>query len=121
MQKITAADMKVVRMINGVTRMDKLRNVDLCRKIGIPTIAGKIKQSQLKWYGHVMRRPEDHPSSQAMTFTIDETRPTGRPRKRWHQYIDDYLQERGTSLREVSQLKLYEDRNEWRRTCTFPD
>lgn len=122
MKKITAADMKVVRMINGVTKMDKIRNVNLCARLKIPLIAEKVKSSQLKWYGHVMRRSDDHPASQALNFTIKSTRPTGRPRKRWLQYIDDYLQERGTSLQKVNRSRTYDDRDEWRKIADlFPN
>lgn len=122
MKRITAADMKVVRMINGVTKLGKIKNVKPCARLKIPLINEKNKSSQLRWYGNIMRRQEDHPAYQAFNLTIKQTRPTGRLRKRWHQYIDDYLQERVTSLHEVEQFRLYGDREGWRDIVNlFPD
>ena len=45
MSRITAADMKTVRMINGVTKMDRIRNFDLCKRLNITPNATKIKKT----------------------------------------------------------------------------
>ncbi|XP_067940333.1 uncharacterized protein [Watersipora subatra] len=51
MKEITAADMKVVGMINGVTKMDRIHNEDLCKAPHLIPIADKIKNSQIRWFG----------------------------------------------------------------------
>ena len=86
---------------------------DLCKKLNITPIATKIKNSQIQWFGHVRRRPSDHPISLAYNYKVDGTRPTGRPRKRWHQYINEYLMEKGSSLSEVEANKTFDDRAKW--------
>ena len=106
--------MKTVRMINGVTKMDKIRNFDLCKRLSITPIATKIKKnSQIQWFGHVRRRPSHHPISLAYNYKVNKTGPTGRPRKRWHQYINEYLMEKGSSLSEVEASKTFDDRAKW--------
>lgn len=59
--------------------MSRIINTDLCKNITIAPIAEKLKQNQLNWYGHVMRRPTDHPTSRAMNLTINKTRPKVAP------------------------------------------
>ena len=122
MSKITAAEMKVIRMICGVTILDKKRNVDLCKELNITPISDVIKSNQIRYYGHIKRRNSDHPTQLALNFSIEGTRPTGRPRKRWFQYINDYLQERGTSLETVEAKKHYNDRELWKKLVSnLPD
>ena len=121
LSKIVAADMKVIRLINQVTKMDKIRNIELYKWSRITPIATKIKNSQIQWFGHVRRRPPEHLVAQAYNYKIDGTRPTGRPRKRWHQYVDEYLQEKGTDIAEVERKKSYNNRDEWKKLTTFPD
>ena len=117
MAKLVAADMRIVRLIHGVTIMDKIRNETLCELVGITPLDVTIKNSQIRYYGHIRRREEEHPTQLALTYKVDGTRPTGRPRKRWHQYVDDYLKERGSSLDKAIDAKLYLDRDEWRKLC----
>lgn len=42
MKKITAAYIKVIKITNGVTRMDKIRNLDLCKRIHVLPMAEEI-------------------------------------------------------------------------------
>ena len=53
--KLTVADMKLLRLIKGVTRRDSVRNADIYEEIKIKPIF-EIIQITLKWFGHVMRR-----------------------------------------------------------------
>ena len=54
--KITAADMKVLRLVKGVTRIDIIRNADIYDEFKIKPIIETIQTYQLRWFGHVMRR-----------------------------------------------------------------
>lgn len=76
--------------------MDKIKNVDLCKKPKVTPIADKINNSQIRWFGHVRRRPSDHPIARAYYYTVRERGPrsTGRPRKIWFQHVDEYLMEK---------------------------
>jgi exonuclease III len=122
MSRLTAAEMRVIRMINGVTLWDRQRNTDLCERTNIIPIREVITSSQIRYFGHIKRRESSHPTQLALNYTVSGTRPTGRPRKRWFQYVDDYLKERGTNLATVDTNKDYMDRERWRKIVAFhPD
>ncbi|KAB2625930.1 hypothetical protein D8674_017590 [Pyrus ussuriensis x Pyrus communis] len=36
---------------------DKIRNEDIRGKVGVAEIEGKMRENQLRWFGHVQRRP----------------------------------------------------------------
>ena len=55
-EQITPADMKVIKMIQGVTRWDGKRNEDLYKQSNMLPIVQVINKSKLRWFGHVMRR-----------------------------------------------------------------
>ena len=57
--KLEAAEMKVLRLIKGVTRLDRLRNDDIRNELGVESILDLIEMGQLRWFGHV-KRMEDH-------------------------------------------------------------
>ncbi|VDP40175.1 unnamed protein product [Heligmosomoides polygyrus] len=53
----------------------------------------KTREQRLRWYGHVLRRPEDHPTRLALDFEAPGKRPRGAPRKRWKDAIKRDLAE----------------------------
>ena len=114
MSKIQATEMKVLRLIKGVTRLDRLRNEDIQRELGIDSILTFIERGQLRWYGHVMRMDADRMPKQALAWIPPGKRPVGRPRKRWMDNIKDALEKRGMTVEAVEEDELYLDRSEWR-------
>ena len=57
--QITTADMKVIRMIRGVTRWGRNRNEDLYKQSNMLLIVQVINNNKLRWFGHVVRREEE--------------------------------------------------------------
>ena len=59
-KKLEVAEMRMLRWMCGVTKMDKIRNERIrgTRKVG--EITKKVQERRLKWYGHVMRREEHY-------------------------------------------------------------
>ena len=53
-----------------------------------------IKNSQVRWFGYVKRREDEHPARLVLEYKVKGTRPSGHPRKRWHRYVDDFLQKK---------------------------
>ena len=43
----------------------------------------------MRWFGHVVRREEDHIVRQAMNFEVGGRRPAGRPKKTWRQGVEE--------------------------------
>jgi hypothetical protein len=52
--------MKMLRWAGGVTLMDKVQNKHIRGSMKVTPIEEKIKEARMRWYGHVMRRDDDH-------------------------------------------------------------
>ena len=113
--KITAAEMRCLRMIKGVTRMDRVRNTDIRMELGVESVVEVVQRGQLRWYGHVMRMEEHRYPARFLRWTPVGRRPRGRPRKRWKENVEKAVIDRGRSMEEIEDGRLYEDRDAWRR------
>ena len=52
-------EMKYLRSLLGVSRMDRVRNEEVCRRAGIEReLASRADQRILRWIGHVGRMDE---------------------------------------------------------------
>jgi hypothetical protein len=47
--------------ICGHTRLDRVRNDDICDRLGVASIEEKFIQHRLRWFRHVHRRPPEAP------------------------------------------------------------
>ena len=113
--KIQAAEMRVLRLVKGVTRRDRVRNVNIRGELGVEPLLDTIERSRLRWYGHVKRMNQDMPANKYLEWKPTGKRPVGRPRKRWVEGVEKALGRRGMSLVEVEEGEIYADREEWRR------
>ncbi|VDP62654.1 unnamed protein product [Heligmosomoides polygyrus] len=75
----------------------------------------KMREQRLRWYGHVLRRPEDHPTRLALDFEAPGKRPRGAPRKTWKDVIKRDLAEVGATADDVL------DRMRWRQITRTAD
>ena len=111
--QIQAAEMKVLRLIKDVTKLDKLRNEDTKRELHVEDILKLIEKGQLHWYGHVKRMDYGRYPRKYLEWTPDGSRPVGILRKRWLENIEMSLKKRGSSLREAERDRLFDDRRQW--------
>ena len=111
--KVQATEMKVLRLIKGVTRMDRIRNVDIRNELEIDDILKLIERGQLRWFGHVKRMENARYPRKFFEWQPDGTRPVGRPKRRWGENVDSAMQRRGYSIQQVEDARLYEDRQRW--------
>ena len=85
--QIQAVEMKVLRLIKGITRLDKHRNEDIRRELGVESILDFVERGQLRWFGHVKRMGDERYPKRMLEWTPQGRRPVGRSRKRWHANI----------------------------------
>lgn len=113
--KLQAAEMRVLRLIKNVTRRDKIRNEYIRNELNVLPLLDDIEKNKLRWYGHVMRMEEQRKPKKYLIWKPQGKRPVGRPRKRWLEGVATALDKRGTSLLEVEENNMYEERENWRR------
>ena len=118
-QPITTADMKVIRMIQGVTRCDRKRDEDVNKQSNMLPIVQVINTNKLRWFGHVIRREVESTLKVVMKLKMKGKRPRGRPRLRWLDNIDSQLKGKNTSLKEVLETKCFENRKYWRTSISY--
>ena len=56
-QKISVAEVRMLRWMCGNTRRDKVRNEDIRIEIDVTSIEENMRENHLRWFGHVRRRP----------------------------------------------------------------
>ena len=118
-QRITTADMKVIRMIQGVTRWDRKRNEDLYKQSNMLPNVQLISKNKLRWFGHAMPREDESTLRVVMKLKMKGKRPRGRPILRWLDNIDNHLKGKNTSLKEVLETKWFENRKDWRTLISY--
>ena len=116
--KVQAAEMRVLRLIKGVTRRERLQNEDIRAELQVKSILQFIEDSQLRWYGHMRRMAPSRTAQRWWKWKPHTTRPRGRPRKRWMENIKEAVKSRGSTLKEIEQSALFQDRREWRNFVT---
>ena len=99
-QRLEAAQMKFLRHLLGITKLDKEKNQCIREKTGAQNIVKEIKQYQKKWLQHVQRMDTNRIPKQALRYRPKGQRNIGRPKKRWRGGTSSTLRikEQGTHL-----------------------
>ena len=77
--------------MNGVTKLDRIRNERIRGTAKVGEISKKVPKSRSKWYGHVLRREEEYVGKREMGMEVPERRRRGRPKRRWLGNINNDL------------------------------
>ena len=55
-QKLNVFEMRCLRSMAGVTRLDRIRNEEVRRRMGVGReLAAQVDRSVLRWFGHMER------------------------------------------------------------------
>ena len=93
----------------GVTREDRIRNVDIRQTLEIEKkLMDNIKERRLRWFGHVSRRDENYVGKRVMNMVVG-TRKRGRPKRRWSDCNREDLESIGAVTNDAK------DRKKWKR------
>ena len=78
-KKLDVAEMRMLRWMSGVTKMDRIRNERIRGTTKVGEISKKVQESRLKWYGHVSRREDEYVGKRVMVMEVPGKRRRGRP------------------------------------------
>jgi hypothetical protein len=73
-QKMSVAEIRMLRWICGHTRKDRIRNDDIRDKFGVTPIQEKLVQHRLRWFGHIQRMPPETPVRNDILSRPENTR-----------------------------------------------
>ena len=108
-------EMKMLRWMCGVTRLDRVRNEHIRGSLGVRDIADKIEEARLRWLGHVLRRPQGYVGNRCLNLPVSGSRPRGRPRKRWIDIAESDMSANGLRREDA------QDRAKWSRKSRKAD
>ena len=66
----------MLRFAVGVTRKDKIRNEYSRRTVKVERLGMKMRESRLKWYGHVMKRDQKYVGRRMMEMDFSDVADT---------------------------------------------
>ena len=71
-RKVNVLEMKCLRSLVGVSRLDRVRNEEVCRRDGIEwEFTARADQRVLRWFGHVERMDEYTQISVLLDLPLD--------------------------------------------------
>jgi len=82
-KRLEATQMKFLRHLLGIPKLDKEKNQCIREKTGAQNIVKEIKQYQKMWLQHVQRIDRNRLPRQALKYRPEGRRNIGRPKKRW--------------------------------------
>ena len=80
--------MRVLKRIEGISRLDRVRNVDLRGRLKQEGVLDTVKKRQQNWKQRVEEMSTDRVTRKIYDEEIPGRRPRGRPRERWRCNID---------------------------------
>ena len=106
-RKMEVAEMKILRFSLGKTRLDRIESAVIRGKVKVGELVGKIRESRLRWFGHVERREDSYVGRRVQTLQTGRRR-RGRPKRRWKDCISEDLRAAGVQPEDA------QDRAKWR-------
>jgi len=86
-QCLEAGQMKFLRHLLGITKVDKEKKQCIRERTGAQNTAKEIKQYQQKWLQLVQRMDTNRIPKQALQYQSKGRRSIGQPRKRWRDQL----------------------------------
>ena len=111
--QVQASEIRFLQKIERVTLFNKVRSSEIRKSLNIKPLLLRSERSQLRWFGHVSRMPQEKLPKQALLAKANKRRPVGRPRTMWIDYIKDFGWNRW-GLHPNEMMEVIEDRAVWR-------
>ena len=81
--KVQAIQMNVLRRIEGVSRLDRVRNVDIREKLRQEGVLDMVKSRQEKWKIRMEEMSLERTTKKIFVGEMEGKRLRGRPRLKW--------------------------------------
>ena len=75
--------MNVLRRIEGVSKLNRIRNVDIGEKLGQVSVLDMVKTRQEKWKARMEETSRERTTRKIFEGEMEGKRHRGRPRMRW--------------------------------------
>ncbi|KAL0860808.1 hypothetical protein ABMA27_009352 [Loxostege sticticalis] len=90
------------------------RFLNISELVPVAPIAEKIRESRLHWYGHIMRRDENHPVRRALSIP-ERPKGRGRPPATWWSNVQNEIRKQKLNPQTIRSRTL------WRKCTSRPD
>ena len=98
-RKVNVFEMKCLRNLVGVSRMDRVNNEEVRIRAGIEReLASRADKRVLKWFGHVERMDEYRMARRVLMAEVSGGRVRGRPRLGWMDGVKVAVGNRGMTV-----------------------
>ena len=112
-RKVNVLEMKCLRILVGVSRMDRGRNEVMSRRAEIENeLTSRADQRVLRWFGHVERMDEYRLTRRVLMAEVSRGRVRGKPRLGWMDGVKVALGNTGMTVEAARQCA--KDQKEWR-------
>ena len=102
---------QIPRKIYGPVNIWRVQNnMEIGKLIEGADIVRFIKAQRVKWLGHIQRMDRARPTGKLLDWRPVGTRPVGRPRQRWKEYVTEDLKK----LKVKNWKETAKDRRTWR-------
>ena len=92
-------EMKCLRSLVGVSRMDRVRNDEVLRRPATEwELASRADQIVLRWFGHVERMDEYRMARRVLMAEVGREQVRGRPRLSWMDGVKVAFGKRGITM-----------------------
>ena len=81
--RVQATQMNVLRRIEGVSRLDRVRNIDIREKLRQESVLDMVKSRQERWKVRMEEMSMERTTKKIFEGVMEGKRPRGRPRLRW--------------------------------------
>jgi hypothetical protein len=99
-----ATEMKYLRAVKGLTKMDRVRNTDVREDLDTEGILQFIEGKQLGWWGHMQRMTETRQVKRIWEARNRIRRGRGRPAESWDSAVGRAIVNRGKTVVEAKKL-----------------
>ena len=111
-KEVNVLEMKCLKSLVGVSRMDRVRNEEVHRRAGIEMELASRDQRVLRWFGHLERMDDYRMARRVLMAEVSRGWVRGRARLGWMDGVKVALGNRGMMVEAARQCA--KDRKEWR-------